>query len=259
MLEWNHLRKAINQSGGAAVQVVNPQRFVHCVRQLARIKNRPDVATELQCDMDDFFHFFFTDPPGNVFDFDMLWMGEEKPTYRSEIWSLDGQTLLSSKTETYSILNLEIPVDLGLPEITLYDCLEDYTSSEILDGDNQWYNETTSAYQSIQKRLQFASFPRVLLIVLKRFSPDGTSKIDNFVNYPLTLDLSRYAGAGGRRRPAPYQLQGVCFHQGLLRGGHYTSATRHPHTGEWFYYDDEKVGKIQSPVSPQAYCFLYIS
>jgi ubiquitin C-terminal hydrolase len=173
--------------------------------------------------------------------------------------TLDGKTTLSSKTEHYSILNIEIPGDLGIEHMDIYHCLDDYICSEILDGENEWFNENTKRHQPIQKRLRFLSFPRVLLIALKRFSPDGVSKNDTRVEFPVHgLDLNKYVPG-----TQLYNLYGVCYHTGLLRGGHYTSATRNPVTQQWYFYDDERIvdipeSKVGQLVSEHAYCLLYI-
>jgi len=263
ILEWNHLHTIINQQNDYSV--VSPKRFIYFIREVARSKNRDDISSQnVQCDIVELFHFFFSDPEhsptGRSMDFDVLWMGTEKPQHISEILSLDGKEILSTKTETYSLLNLEIPIDLGLSTISLYDCIDDYTCSEILDGENMWFNEKTRKFQSIQKRIRFVDFPRILFITLKRFTPDGNGKITQFVNYPPNeLNINRYISKSATQYI--YKLYGVVFHSGMLRGGHYTACTRNPFTDTWNFYDDSQCIKnvpLTTVISPNAYCLLYM-
>jgi ubiquitin C-terminal hydrolase len=260
-LEWNELRKFIDNP--AIEKIVSPKRFIFFVRHVARHKRMDSLSSDnMQGDIVEFFHFFFSQPEKKTpLDFTILWAGMQ-PKYISEILDIDNPSLvLSSIIENYSIIDLEIPTDLNLPQITIYDCLDDHTCSEILDGDNEWWNETTRKHQPIQKRLRFLSFPKILILALKRFTPDGGSKIRERVHYPLdNLDLNRYLAPQDRGH-AIYDLYGVCYHMGMLQGGHYTSAIRDPFTNAWSYYDDEKYDKIRDLnmiVSEHAYCLLYI-
>ena len=267
-LEWNELRKFI---GSVDSRAVSPKRFVYFIRHIAKHKRMDSLScNNAQGDIVEFFHFFFSQPEKKTrLDFTVLWAGMQ-PQYISEILDVrDASRVLSSTIENYSILDIEIPVDLHLPRITIYDCIDDHTCSEILDGENEWWNEATRRRQPIQKRLRFLSFPKILIIALKRFTPDGGSKVRDCVHYPLdTMDLNRYI-VGGKSAAAKstntnsniFDLYGVCYHMGMLQGGHYTSAIRDPRTNEWSYYDDErfeKITNIENVVSEHAYCLLYI-
>jgi len=268
-LEWNELRKCIATLGDGGV--VSPKRFVYFIRHIARHKRMDSLSgNNAQGDMVEFFHFFFSQPEKKTqLDFTILWAGMQ-PQYISEILDIhDASRVLSFTIENYSILDLEIPMDLRLPKITIYDCLDDHTCSEILDGENEWWNEATQRRQPIQKRLRILSFPRILIIALKRFTPNGGSKVRDCVHYPLdNLDLNRYLSRGVKgvkyckgRGSNVFDLYGVCYHLGMLGGGHYTSAIRDPRINEWYYYDDakfEKISNINMVVSEHAYCLLYI-
>lgn len=53
--------------------------------------------------------------------------------------------------------------------ITLYDCLEEFKNSEILDEDNKWYCNKCKEHVQATKSLQIYNVPPVLVISLKRF------------------------------------------------------------------------------------------
>lgn len=95
---------------------------------------------------------------------------------------------------------------------------------------------------------RFAYLPLVLVLHLKRFGPDG-DKVDTFVDYSTTLDLTSLGPGGGA-----YDLFAVMFH----RGGHYTAACEAG--GRWFLFDDERgteVHDINAVVQRDAYVLMY--
>jgi ubiquitin C-terminal hydrolase len=143
--------------------------------------------------------------------------------------------------------------------MSILDCFDLMTTTESLSGDNAWLNEKTGKKENIQKQLRFWSLPKVLVIVLKRFSPDGRSKMTGLVNFPMTgLDLSKYV-CGYNPKTYVYDLYGVCNHFGGVSDGHYTASVRNIH-GEWIHYNDKYVERIngnENVVSPMAYCLFY--
>jgi ubiquitin C-terminal hydrolase len=107
--------------------------------------------------------------------------------------------------------------------------------------------------------------PRILVIVLKRFSYDG-SKIKSRVEYPIAFDLANMSpGATGT-----YLLSGVVFHHGTGRNrGHYTSEFYNSYktvgpdgekSDRWFSADDQIVTELPNGpklVSGEAYVLVY--
>lgn len=176
--------------------------------------------------------------------------------YLSEICTIDKLHILSIKPEPYFILDLPIPkVD---KIVSLADCFDELTKGELLDGDNSWYNERIKKYQCVHKKLSFWSFPKILVITFKRFSPCGSKKLDKFVDFPLhNLDLSKYV-TGYNAQKYVYDLFGVCNHFGGIDCGHYTSYTQN-NNNEWIHYNDELCNQIlnEDVVSKSAYCLFY--
>ena len=185
--------------------------------------------------------------------------------YVSEITSLTGQ-VYSIKPENFFMLDLSIPSELSLPSdssipstTTLHDCLDAFTQTETLNGENAWYNENTGQKEDIHKRITFWNLPTILVITLKRFSPCGTFKIDKNISFPIKdLDLSRYI-SGYNSKQYVYDLYGVCNHYGGVQGGHYTAFVLNS-SNEWIHFNDTDVDiitNIDSIISPNAYCLFY--
>lgn len=172
--------------------------------------------------------------------------------YISEIGS--GATIHSSKPEHFFMLDLDIP---NRDNPTLYDCFDAFVVSEKMCGENAWWNEKTGKKEEADKKITFWSFPKILVIVLKRFSPDGRRKIHTRVDFPIHLDLRKYVN-GYLPEQYTYSLYGVCNHMGGVMGGHYTAFVKNAEN-EWFHYNDNVVSVIRESdvVSPMAYCLFY--
>jgi ubiquitin C-terminal hydrolase len=176
--------------------------------------------------------------------------------------SINSMKPLSIKPEHFFILDLQIfhIQDGGIqkPCQSLYECFDLFVTKEEMTGDNAWYNEKTGKKQDIFKTMTFWSLPKILVIILKRFSPDGSRKLQNPIDFPLTdLDLSKYV-RGYNPASYKYDLFGVCNHMGGVNGGHYTSFVKN-RRNQWIHYNDTNVDRIDSSqiVSPKAYCLFY--
>ena len=142
---------------------------------------------------------------------------------------------------------------------TLYDCFDTFTEVEHIQGENAWFNEKTQQKEDIRKNITFWSFPNILVITLKRFSPDGQSKRNGLIDFPINgLDLSKYV-SGYNARTYVYDLYAVCNHIGGVQGGHYTAFAKRT-DGSWNHFNDTHVEKMLNPqdvVTPMAYCLFY--
>jgi len=267
---------------------ISPKKFVYEVHQIARIKGRELFTGWGQNDMTEFL-LFMVDCMHNSISrsIDVLIRGEPMHKkdenaikcyemlktvygkeysevmdmfygiYMSEIISMDNSKVCSSKPEHFFMLDLPIP-SRSPSVITLVDCLNAFVASENMMGENAWFNETTGQREDVQKKITFWNFPKILVIVLKRFSPDGTHKINSMVDFPLhTFNLSDYA-SGYNPEQYVYSLYGVCNHIGSVMGGHYTAFVRNVNN-EWIHYNDTGVSRIHAEdvVSPMAYCLFY--
>jgi ubiquitin carboxyl-terminal hydrolase 8 len=283
--EWNDLRELMWSGNG----VVSPNKFVNSVHQIAQKKNRDIFTGWLQNDITEFLLFLIecfhnsisrkismkiNGKPENQTDklaiscYELLKTIYSKEyseimdlfygVYVTSISCIENKTIHSLKPEHFFVLDLQIfKGDTICPSI--YDCFDLFISPEKMIGDNSWFNEATGKKEDIMKGASFWSFPKILAITLKRFSPDGSQKINNVIHFPLeNLNLSKYVN-GYNPNSYVYDLFGVCNHMGNVTGGHYTAFVKNV-AGQWIHYNDNVVEIVQDPniiVSPMAYCLFY--
>jgi ubiquitin carboxyl-terminal hydrolase 8 len=285
--EWNDLRRVMWSGNG----VVTPTKFVHNVHRIAVIKNKDLFTGYAQNDMPEFLLFMIEcmhnslsrnvnmKISGNTINavdqvavecYKMLQNTYSKEyseimdmfygVYVSEIISKNTNVRQSIRPESYFVLNLPI-VNMDGKSIAnnLYQCFDMFTQPEYLEGDNAWYNENTKQSEDIKKQISFWNFPKVLIIVLQRFTPCGQFKINQTIDFPIdNLELSKYV-TGYNPSSFVYDLFGICNHSGGTTGGHYTAYVRNAEN-EWYHYNDSFVNKVEQPntiISPRAYCLFY--
>lgn len=282
--EWNELRELMWSNTG----VVSPNKFVHHVHKLAKEKNRELFTGWAQNDMSEFLLFFIECIHASISKGVRIQIRGKKTNktddlaiqcytmlqqiyakeyshimelfygiYVSQIMSGDGKKIHSHKPEVFFMLDLPIPEDKEKP--TLYDCFDLFTHTERMENENAWFNEKTGMKENIQKRMVIWNFPNILVVTLKRFSHDGETKINKWVQYPVTdLNLSNYVH--GYNAPSfIYELYGICNHYGSILGGHYSSFVKNA-SGEWVHYNDSHVHVIQNMdelITASAYCLFY--
>ena len=155
-----------------------------------------------------------------------------------------------SKTyEDFTCLSLEIPKD----QTSIYDCLNSYTKTEILSGNNA-FNHLGKLIQ-VEKRLTLDKLPNNLIIHLKRFefTSSNRGKINTLVSFPIIdLDLSSY-------NHGKYDLYAIANHSGGLSGGHYYAYCLDSFENKWYTFNDSSVSSISSEdlVTSNAYLLFY--
>ena len=284
-VEWDELRQAL--WGGDAV--ISPRKFVYNIHRVAKIKNKDIFTGFAQNDMPEFLLFFMDCIHNSISrGVKMCINGNKQNTmdemavkcyemikeiyakeyseimeifygiYVSVIKSKDGEKTHVIKPENYFMLDLPIICDNVFAD-TIYDCFDFFTKPELLDGDNAWHNEKSGGREDIQKKMSFWNFPNILVIALKRFTPDGQYKINKHVDFPLeNLDLSKYI-EGYNAETYIYDLYGVCNHFGGVLGGHYTSYVKNAQNA-WIHFNDNSVEIISDPskvITSVAYCLFY--
>jgi ubiquitin carboxyl-terminal hydrolase 8 len=281
--EWISLRNTMWENNGT----VSPNRFVNNIQRIAKLKNKDIFTGWNQNDMPEFLMFIIDSfhnsisrsvnikisgqAENNVDNLAIACYTMLKNTYAKEyseimemfygisvsvLVSMNNRIRHSIKPETYFILDLPIPQK---NKVTIYDCFDYYTQPEELMGENAWYNEKTGCKEDVKKELSFWSFPKILVITLKRFSYDGTKKINDIVDFPLEdLDLSKYV-SGYNASQYKYDLYGICNHIGNMYTGHYTSFVKNS-KNEWIHFNDDNIELINNTallISPISYCLFY--
>uniref|UniRef100_A0A060SZI5 Ubiquitin carboxyl-terminal hydrolase n=1 Tax=Blastobotrys adeninivorans TaxID=409370 RepID=A0A060SZI5_BLAAD len=178
---------------------------------------------------------------------------------------------------TYSAFScLSLPIPLNYQNVSIKDCFDLFTATEVLDGEDAWHCAKCKAQRRSIKTLKISRLPHILILHLKRFHHYRTSagKLETFVTYPVNgLNLTdywpQYTGDDQKRlekmplrgqySPFVYDLYGVANHFGTLKGGHYTSFVRKASKG-WCYFDDVRVTfnvNPQNVVNKNAYVLFY--
>jgi ubiquitin carboxyl-terminal hydrolase 4/11/15 len=148
-------------------------------------------------------------------------------------------------------------------DLTIDDCLDEFTKEEQLGEDNPWYCPQCKKHQQATKNLQLWKVPDVLVVHFKRFSNSRImrDKLDAFIDFPLQgLDLDdrvgerqsaralvdeghdiTQLGIGDVDEPLLYDLFAMDEHSGGLGGGHYCAYARNHVDGEWYHFADSQV------------------
>ncbi|KAI5957039.1 DOA4 [Candida margitis] len=212
--------------------------------------------------------------------------------YLSQLRCLEcGST--STTYNAFSILTLPIPEKLNQTQkVTLQDCIEEFTTTELLDDGNKWHCSHCKKFTRSTKKIAITRLPQVLILNFKRFKVNSNGqirKLETFVTYPVTetLDLTKYwtkpgttmSVSGGPKMsleeeatilesfpvrnqepPFRYQLYGVANHFGTLSTGHYTSYVYKNGKKRWCYFDDSKITPNVSPdkvMNKNAFCLFF--
>jgi len=292
--EFEELRTIMLENEG----IIRPEKFIRAIHILALKKNRPLFTGWSQNDMPEFLLFFMECMhnatcksvnlriEGNIKNetdknaikcYNELKQIYEKGyspfmesfygMYLSKICKPEQPHIeLSVKPEHFFIIDLPIPRNAQNElhtnyNINIYDCFNAYCAPELLHGENAWYNESTKEKQDAVKRIRFWNFPPILIITLKRFTQNGTHKLQNHVDFPIkNLNLSKYVD-GYNPHKYVYDLYGICNHMGGVHGGHYTAFVYHKDilNGVWLHHNDTEIDivKEENLVMPTAYCLFY--
>jgi ubiquitin C-terminal hydrolase len=98
-----------------------------------------------------------------------------------------------------------------------------------------------------------------VIVVLKRIENNG-KRINTPVNIPLTLTFQSLFHKSSSEPSATqnYELFSTINHHGSAHGGHYTAQAKHPVTGTWVFYDDERSRILEKPnLDPSTYIVMY--
>jgi len=283
--EWKSLTKMTWEKNG----IISPIRFVNAVHHVALLKKKQIFTEYSQNDICEFLLFLVdcihesicrkvkmnvTGTPVNIMDkmavesYQLLKTIYEKEysevmelfygVYMTTILDEKNKNTVSMKSEHFFILDLQLYNldNMSKPYQNIYNCFEVFSKPEHMKDDNAWFNETTNKKENVIKVNVFWSLPDILVLCLKRFSPDGKRKLHHLVDFPINgLDLCKYV-KGYNSNSYIYDLYGVCNHTGGVQGGHYTAFVKHLN-GKWLHFNDTIVNEVSDIVTPNAYCLFY--
>jgi ubiquitin C-terminal hydrolase len=287
--------KELNQILGENHYCIGPHKFVNAVREIAKIKDRELFTGFAQNDMSEFLLFFIDCLHNSISRGIKITINGKPKTktdnlaiacytmlkeiyshefseimnlfygiYVSEIISTDLKEQYVIKPEHFFILDLPVISFDNQIFKNIYECFDHFICPELLSGENSWKNEKNGLNEDVLKQITFWNFPEILVITLKRFSPDGLSKIVSQIEFPIdNLDLTKYV-TGYNTNNYVYELYGVCNHIGGISSGHYTAfVLTTPKTNpnkEWVHFNDNNATIITDTsilTSPMAYCLFY--
>ncbi|KAI8082722.1 uncharacterized protein BX664DRAFT_338921 [Halteromyces radiatus] len=150
--------------------------------------------------------------------------------------------------------------------VTLMDCLDEFTKEEQLSEEDLWYCPQCKEHQRATKKFDIWHLPEIMVVHLKRFSHTRTlrDKIDAFIDFPMEeLDMTdRVLGVKNVDSIAKedrfiYDLYAVDNHFGGMGGGHYTAYAQNWQDGEWYNFDDSHVSKVEQKDAKVKYRIIY--
>lgn len=157
-------------------------------------------------------------PPPRMVTYRSKFDEEEKEVSEKALWEQRGTPIVDPVLQEEKAANKR-----GKKDITLEDCLAEYTKEEQLGEEDLWYCPNCKKHQQATKKLDIWRLPDILVVHLKRFSHTRTwrDKIDALVDFPIHgLDLSGKILKEEDRNENVYDLFGVSNHMGGLGGGH---------------------------------------
>lgn len=158
--------------------------------------------------------------------------------------------------ETFNCLKLSFPAD---QPATIYNMIKEEFKEEEIEG---YACEKCSPTRTTAKRhTSIWRLPRMVLLVLKRFTPDGRkiyTKFEVTDNQPIV-----FKNFFSTDSPEPSQSQGYEYfatvdHHGSAGGGHYTAQAKSPLSDTWNMFDDETTYDLDSPKFGESTYILFL-
>jgi ubiquitin carboxyl-terminal hydrolase 8 len=172
--------------------------------------------------------------------------------FQNRVICIDCKTI-SMYYEPFSMINLPICEKTN----TLFDCIDKYTSFEIMDGVNKYSCAKCKKDTIAKKKITVWKLPNVLVFSLNRFA--GSRKIDKYVDFPINKVIFNNLVQNENAKNVIYDLVAVANHSGGLSGGHYWAYTKGTN-GKWYDCNDESNSEIKNEatiVSNSAYFLVY--
>ncbi|CAL5224372.1 g7047 [Coccomyxa viridis] len=157
---------------------------------------------------------------------------------------------VTTREEAFYDLSLDIEQNCSLTA-----CLQNFSATEALDGDDKFFCDACKGLQDAQKRMKIKALPHVLCLHLKRFKyieqQDRMRKLNYRVVFPFELKL-RNTSDDCKGADDFYDLFAVVVHVGQgPNHGHYVSFIKS--SEHWLLLDDELVDVVNESHVQQAF------
>jgi ubiquitin carboxyl-terminal hydrolase 8 len=272
-VEWLNLQQLMWKKN----VIISPNRFVHKIRQLSKIKGKDEFCGFEQNDANDYFYFTIECIHNslNLKDNTQSYHRTTEKTINKYLDDIEKKdlsiisklftsclmyTYLNFETKKYEFYKIEhgFTIELSIPKlptITLFDCFNETFKDEEIRGENAWYDEKENVKKDVIKKTKICYLPDILSIHLKRWNY-SLNKNNKFIDIPIHLNLKDYM-IEQYKDTTEYQLFGIINHTGCILGGHYTSYIRR--NNRWFLMDDKDVTEVdQNDINrPENYCLFY--
>ncbi|KAK7301113.1 hypothetical protein RJT34_11974 [Clitoria ternatea] len=161
----------------------------------------------------------------------------------------------SERQERMMDLTVEIEGEIA----TLEEALQQFSSTETLDGENKYHCVRCKSYEKAKKKMTVLEAPNVLTIALKRFQSGKFGKLNKPIRFPEILDLAPFM-SGTSDLPI-YRLYGVVVHLDVMNAafsGHYVCYVKN-FQSRWFKVDDSVVTPVEldTVLTKGAYMLFY--
>jgi ubiquitin C-terminal hydrolase len=166
----------------------------------------------------------------------------------------------SYRYETFNTLKISMPhhIEAGKAPPTLQEMLQAEWEPETIEG---YACDKCSPTRTTAKRaVKIWRMPRCLVVMLKRFMPDGRKLNTPWTPPEATLSLRQFFSEASPERSKEYEygIQAIVDHHGSSRGGHYVAQGLSPLDGKWYLYDDESTHLIEKPnLGQSSYVLLF--
>lgn len=153
---------------------------------------------------------------------------------------------------------------------SLKECLDKFSSEELLEGDEMFTCEKCKIKQKCTKKLSIYKYPKVLVIQMKRFRYNSISrdKVNTIVDFPFHgLDIFPYISNDTQKKLHDnhpiYDLCGFSNHIGSLHGGHYVAHINtfdEANQSRWLCFNDATITNVRDikTITNSAYVLFYI-
>jgi len=150
----------------------------------------------------------------------------------------------NSVFEDFSSINLNV----GIENSCVSELFMKYLEKEIHEHEELYFCEKCNSLTPYEKKINLYKLPEVLIIVLKRYSSNGT-KLLSEIKLDETLVIKESITGTVKK----YHLKSTINHFGNLYNGHYTNFV---HNCEWLHIDDERVRMVNYN-NTDAYILFY--